>query len=47
MKMKKAEDIDQHVGKELSMLVFNPCIVVFLPLFGVIMLPLTIMHRRP
>jgi hypothetical protein len=42
----KTEDHVQCGGKEISMLVFNPCIMVFLPLFGVIMLCLTIMNRR-
>jgi hypothetical protein len=44
---KKTEDYDQYGGKEISMLVFNPSVMVFLPLFGIIMLCLTIMNKRP
>jgi hypothetical protein len=33
---------NQIKGKDMAMLVFNPCIMVFSPLFNVIMLTLTI-----
>ncbi len=44
---KKTEDYDQYGSKKLLMLVFNPCIMVSLPLFGIIMLRLKSMNRRP
>jgi hypothetical protein len=44
---KKPKEDDQSEGKDMAMLVFNPCIMVFPPLFNVIMLPLTILTRRP
>jgi hypothetical protein len=46
-KQKKPKEDDQIVGKDMAMLVFNPSTMVFSPLFNVIMLPLTILTRRP
>jgi hypothetical protein len=45
-KQKPKED-NQSKGKDMAMLVFNPCIMVFSQLFNIIMLPLTILTRRP
>jgi hypothetical protein len=44
---KKPDEDDQIIGKDMSMLVFNPCIMVFSPLFNVIMFTLTILNIRP
>jgi hypothetical protein len=44
-KQKPKED-NQIKGKNMAMLVFNPCIMVFSPLFNVIMLTLTILRRE-
>jgi hypothetical protein len=44
---KKPKEDDQIKGKDMAMLVFNPCIMVFSPLFNVVMLTLTILMRRP
>jgi hypothetical protein len=46
-KNKKTEDHIQYGYKELSTLVNNPCIMECLLFFGVIMLCLTIMKRKP
>ncbi len=46
-KHKNPKEDDQIKGKDMAMLVFNPCIMVFSPLFNVIMLTLTILTRRP
>jgi hypothetical protein len=46
-KQKIQKEDNQIVGKDMAMLVFNPCIMVFSPLFNLIMLPLTILTRRP
>ncbi len=46
-KQNKTEDYHQYGGKELSIMVFNPCIMVFLPLFGITMLRPTNMNRKP
>jgi hypothetical protein len=46
-KQKKTKEDDQIVGKDMTILVFNPCIMVFSPLFNGLMLPLTILTRRP
>ncbi len=43
---KKLKEGDQIEGKNMAMLVFNPCIMVFSPLFNVIMLTLTILRRE-
>jgi hypothetical protein len=43
---KKPKEGDQIEDKDMAMLVFNPCIMVFLPLFNVIMLILTILTRK-
>ncbi len=45
-KRKKTKEGNQIEGKDMTMLVFNPCIMVFLPLFNVIMLTLTILTRK-
>jgi hypothetical protein len=45
-KQKTKED-DQIVSKDMAMLVFKLCIMVFSPLFNFIMLPLIILTRRP
>jgi hypothetical protein len=42
----KPKEGDQIEGKDMAMLVFNPCIMVFSPLFNVIMLTLTILTRK-
>jgi hypothetical protein len=44
---KTPKEDDQIVGKDMAMLVINPYIMVFSPLINVIMLPLTILTRRP
>jgi hypothetical protein len=46
-KTKKTKENNLNIGKDMSMLVFNPCIMVFSTLFNVIMLPLKILKRRP
>jgi hypothetical protein len=43
---KKTKEGDQIKDKDMAMLVFNPCIMVFSPLFNVIMLTLTILTRK-
>jgi hypothetical protein len=43
---KKPKDGNQIENKDMAMLVFNPCIMVFSPLFNVIMLTLTILMRN-
>jgi hypothetical protein len=43
---KKPREGDQIEGKDMAMLVFNPCIMVFSPLFNIIMLTLTILTRK-
>ncbi len=45
-KQKKPKEGDQIKGKNMAMLVFNPCIMVFSPHFNVIMLTLTILRRE-
>jgi hypothetical protein len=46
-KMKKTKRNDLNIGKDMLMMVFNPCTMVFSPLVDVIMLLLTILNRRP
>jgi hypothetical protein len=43
---KKPKEGIQIEGKNMAMLVFNPCIMVFSPLFNIIMLTLTILRRE-
>jgi hypothetical protein len=43
---KKTKEGYHIKGKNMAMLVFNPCIMVFSPLFNVIMLTLTILMRK-
>jgi hypothetical protein len=43
---KKPKEGNQIEDKDMAMLVFNPCIMVFLPLFNVILLTLTILTRK-
>jgi hypothetical protein len=45
-KQKKPKEENQIEGKDMAMLVFNPCIMVFSQLFNIIMLTLTILTRR-
>jgi hypothetical protein len=45
-KQKKPKEGNQTEDKDMATLVFNPCIMVFLPLFNVIMLTLTILTRK-
>jgi hypothetical protein len=45
-KQTKTKEGNQIKGKDMAMLVFNPCIMVFSPLFNVRMLTLTILMRR-
>jgi hypothetical protein len=45
-KQKKPKEGDQIKDKAMAMVVFNPCIMVFLPLFNVIKLTLTILTRK-
>jgi hypothetical protein len=42
---KKLKEGNRIKGKNMAMLVFNPCIMVFSPLFNVIMLTLTVLTR--
>jgi hypothetical protein len=44
---KNPKEDNQSKGKDMAMLVFKPCIMVFSPFFNAIMLPLTILTRRP
>jgi hypothetical protein len=44
-KQTKPKEGNQIEDKDMAMLVFNPCIMVFSPLFNVIMLTLTILTR--
>ena len=43
---KKPKEGDQIEGKDMAMLVFNPCIMIFSPLFNAIMLTFTILTRK-
>jgi hypothetical protein len=43
---KKPKEGNQIKDKDMALLVFNPCIMVFSPLFNVIMLTLTILTRK-
>jgi hypothetical protein len=43
---KKQKEGDQIEDKDMAMLVFNPCIMVFSPLFNVLILTLTILTRK-
>jgi hypothetical protein len=45
-RQKKPKEGNQIKGKDMAMLVFNPCIIEFSPLFNVIMLTLTILMRK-
>jgi hypothetical protein len=45
-RQKKPKEGDQIKDKDMAMLVFNPCIMVFSPLFNVIMLTFTILTRK-
>jgi hypothetical protein len=42
----KPKEGNQIEDKDMGMLVFNPFIMVFLPLFNIIMLTLTILRRK-
>jgi hypothetical protein len=43
---KKPKEGNKIKDKDMAMLVFNPCIMIFLPLFNIIMLTLTIPMRK-
>ncbi len=43
---KKPKEGNQIQDKDMAMLVFNPCIMVFSPLFNIIMLTLTTLMRK-
>jgi hypothetical protein len=45
-KLKKTKEDDLIKGKDMAMLVFNPCIMVISQLFNIIMLTLTTLTRR-
>ena len=45
-KQTKPKEGDQIEDKDMAMLVFNPCIMFFSPLFNVIVLTLTILTRK-